>query len=193
MLSAAPRSQQDRSLATPPPLAALRLSPRRAARAAWQSVGAADVARGCLAGGRECGALSPLVGRRSFLALRAAERAPSSAARRRRVRGDTGGTPPRRAPFAGARGGGSARVPEVVAGGSPKRRTANQPPNKQKQARLWRLWLITALKKRPRREFGERPQALRKQRRKARPAIRRSARWRANKQKQKKCGAFCKS
>lgn len=92
-----------------------------------------DVARGCLAGGRECGALSPLVGRQSFLALRAAERAPSSAARRRRVRGDTGGTPPRRAPFAGARGGGSARVPEVVAGGARKRRTANQPPNKQKQ------------------------------------------------------------
>ena len=92
-----------------------------------------DVARGCLAGGRECGALSPLVGRRSFLALRAAERAPSSAARRRRVRGETGGTPPRRAPFAGARGGGPARVPEVVAGGAPKRRTANQPPNKQKQ------------------------------------------------------------
>ena len=37
MLSAAPRSQRGCSLATPPPLAALRLSPRRAARAAWQA------------------------------------------------------------------------------------------------------------------------------------------------------------
>ena len=44
MLSAAPRSQQDRSLATPPPLAALRLSPRRAARTVWTWRGAVSLA-----------------------------------------------------------------------------------------------------------------------------------------------------
>ena len=88
--------RRDRSEAarSPRPL----LSPRCVSPLAGRPtrrVSLADVARGCLAGGRECGALSPLVGRPSFLALCAAERAPSSAARRRRVRGDTGDTPPR--------------------------------------------------------------------------------------------------